>query len=225
MLIRLVVFLLLLGVGGLLAFRFTKAKSLNRSGGLDMFEIERLMKLSDGSQRIKGAMMLRVNIVEAASASDKKTVAARVDGALRRLAHVEVLRQRVRETLAASDQAQIRGLIVEANEEVDKAGPMRAEGKRKLAHQLQTQLDQLKELHLREDELDEAGHRLMLEMNNLHLALLNASSSEASAETGSVASALDQLEETSEGFRQKTSADEEVERLLKAASASRALHT
>lgn len=218
MLIRLVLFLIVVGFGGLFAYRFLRSKSLAGSGGLDVFEIERLMKLAQGSERLKGAMMLRVNIVEAAPAADKKSVSAKVDGALRRLAQVEVLRQRVRKTLGASDQDKIRGQLAQAESEAQNLDPERAEGKQRLAQQLQTQLDQLKQLHLREDELDESGHRLMVEMNNLHLALLNASSSEASAGTGTVASALNQLEETSEAFRQKTSADEEVERLLKEAT-------
>jgi len=218
MLIRLVLFLVVAGFGGLFAYRFLRSKSLSRSGGLDVFEIERLMKLAEGSQRLKGAMMLRVNIVEAAPSADKKSVSTKVDGALRRLAQVEVLRQRVRKTLGASDQDKIRGQLAQAETEAQNLDPERAEGKQRLAQQLQTQLEQLKQLHLREDELDESGHRLMVEMNNLHLALLNASSSEASAETGTVASALNQLEETSEAFRQKTSADEEVERLLKDAA-------
>ncbi len=61
MLIRLVLFLVVAGFGGLFAYRFLRSKSLSRSGGLDVFEIERLMKLAEGSQRLKGAMMLRVN--------------------------------------------------------------------------------------------------------------------------------------------------------------------
>ena len=81
----------------------------------------------------------------------------------------------------------------------------------------------LRQLHLREDELDEAADRLMVEMKNLHLALLNASSSEASSDSGAVASALTQLEETAEGYRQQTSAEEEVEQLLKAARANQSL--
>ncbi len=220
MLVRLVLFLIFLGVGGLLAYRFKNARSLSGRGGLDLFEIERLMKLADGSERIRSGMMLRVNIVESAPADDKKSVSFKVDGALRRLANLEVLRGRVIKTLAAADQAKITKELSRAQGEAKDATGNRADGKHKLVEQLKTQLEQLKQLHLREDELDEAGHRLMLEMNNLQLALLNASSAEASAGTGAVATALDQLEETAEGVRQKTSANQEVERLLKAASGS-----
>lgn len=224
MLIRLFLFVLIFGVGGFVAYRFKNARSLSGKGGLDVFEIERLMKLASGSERIRTAMMLRVNIVETAPTDDKKSVSFKVDGALRRLASLEVLRKRVQKTLAGADRAKIAEEVAKAQAGAETAEANRVDGKQKLVEQLETQLEQLKQLHLREDELDEAGHRLMLEMNNLQLALLNASSAEASAATGAVASALDQLEETAEGVRQKTSANQEVERLLKAAAASRQLN-
>lgn len=209
MLFRLILFLAV-AAGVAIFVRYTRAKQLNRSGGLDVFEIERLMKLAGDSQRLKEAMVLRVSIVEATPPSEKKAISARVDGVLRRLAQQEILRGRVVKTLATTDKAALELQIAEAE----------ADAKTALAKQLSTQLTQLRELHVREDELDDVNHRLLVELRNLHLALLNASSSEVALESQGVSSALAQLEETSESVRQKTSADAEVERLLKAAVSS-----
>lgn len=219
MLIRLILFIALIA-GGFLAYRFARAKKLDRgSGGLDVFEIERLMKIADGSVRLKQAMALRINVVEAAPDKEKKAISHRVDGALRRLAHIEQLRDRVKKTLQGADKRALSDRAATLREEAKSAEPERREGKEKLAEQLETQVEQLSQLYLRDDELDEAADRLMLEMKNLQLALLNATSSEASSETGSVATALAQLEETAEGLRQQTSAEEEVEQLLRVAQA------
>lgn len=220
MLIRLILFLALFA-GAFAVFRFLKAKRLDRSGGLDVFEIERLMKIANGSQRMKQAMALRLNVVGAAPTAEKKAISAKVDGALRRLAHIEQLRQKVKKALESADRRALEGRAALLREEAAATEGERAEAKLELAAKVDTQVEQLKQLYLRDDELDEAADRVMLEMNNLHLALLNASSSEASSDTGSVANALAQLEETSEGLRQQTSAEEEVERLLKAAQAQR----
>lgn len=222
MLIRLILFVFVI-VGVIAAVRFVRSKRLDRTGGLDVFEIERLMKIAKGSQRLEQAMALRVHIVEAAPADDKKAVSAKVDTALRRLAHIEVLRERVKKALQQQDKRALSERASSLRDEADEAEPERAEAKRQLASQLDTQVEQLDQLYLRDDELDESADRLMLEMNNLHLALLNATSSEASSSSGSVAGALRTLEETSESFRAQTSAEQEVERLLVAAQKSRQL--
>jgi hypothetical protein len=214
MLIRLMLFLLVVTGVAVLA-RYVRSKRLDRAGGLDVFEVERLMKLAGDAPRLKEAMVLRVGIVEATPEAERRDMSARVDGVLRRLARQEVLRDRVVKTLAATDKASLELQIAETE----------AEGKTALAKQLSTQLAQLRELHQREDELDEVNHRLLVELRNLHLALLNASSSEVALESQGVTSALAQLEETSDSVRQKTSADAEVERLLKAAASSQRQRT
>ena len=224
MLIRLILFLIV-AAGVTVYIRYARSKRLDRAGGLDVFEVERLLKLAERAPRLKEAMVLRVSIVEATPSAERRAVSARVDGVLRRLARQERLRDRVLETLAATDQAALRRQLAaaEADAEAAAADEVRAASKRALAQQLSTQLAQLTELHRREDDLDEVNHRLLLELRNLHLALLNASSSEVALESQGVASALSQLEETSEAVRQKTSADAEVERLLKAAASSQRL--
>lgn len=221
MLVRLILFFVLIA-GGFLAYRYLRAKKLSGgSGGLDVFEIERLMKIAGGSERLKEAMTVRLHVVEAAPASEKKSVSAKVDGALRRLAHIEVLRERIRKALAASDKRALDKRVATLRAEAEAAEPGRVEGKLELARQVETQIEQLEQLYLRDDELDEVAHRLLAEMKNLHLALLNSSSAEASGHTGQVADALAQLEESAEGYRAQTQAEEEIDRLLKAEASQR----
>lgn len=222
MLLRLILFVLAFGGLGFVGWRWFRGRRLDRSGGLDVFEIERLMKIAKTSQRVQAAMVLRVNIVEAASADEKKSVSAKVDAVLRRLAQQESLRQRVKETLGKFDLGKLKVQLTKAEADADGADGERKLLKDGLVRQLKTQIDQIMALYTREDDLDAHAERMMMELKNVHLALLNASSTEAVSDAGSVSQALAHLEETTEELRQQTSAEAEVDRLIRAAQAQAA---
>lgn len=214
MLFRLMLVLLVVAGAAWLWWRLKKPTA----GGLNVLELREILQLAKGSQRLEAAVLLRVNIVEAATAEEKASMTQRVDDVVRRLARQENLHQKIKGVLAENDpdnliraQDELRGRLART------PGPEEKVILEDKLAALHTQEEQLGRLKKRLSELDDAADRAVLELKNLHLALLEASSVEAAASGDRVTSALGHLEEASESLRQKAQADDEVDRLLRAA--------
>lgn len=203
--------------------RYWRSRRMLESGGLNVFEIDRMTKIAERSPLLKTAMMLRVNVVEASSVEDKKALGDRVDGVIRRLARQEDLKAKISKALAEHDDDVMERRVEEARRELEQAQTDdEREARRHLVAQLETQKEQLEQLRNRARELDALSNRIVLELRNLHLALLNASSSEAADSTnGTVQSVLNHLEEAGEELRQKAHAEDEVRKLIRATSSEK----
>lgn len=221
MLARLILFLVA-GLAIYLGVRWFRARKLIGAGGLNVIELNALMKLAKRAPRLDAALKMRVVIVDAAAPDARQRVAARVDDAIRRLAKQEELASKIAGALEGIDRKALDAKIDDARVEAETATDLdRREKERERLRGLETQAEQAERLTARRSDLQSGAERILVELRNLHLAMLDASSSEAALESEPVKHALSELEDASERLRQEATADEEVNRLLKAAGARR----
>lgn len=217
LLLRLII-LGLFVVAVLIGWRWWRASRLLDSGGLGVIELNEMMKLAQKSKRMEAALLMRTKILGEAEKANMRALAARVDPVIRKLARQLELREDMGKILDELDEEQIERDIRTARAELDSAAD---ESERVIAetkkHQLETQLEQLGKLKRQRKELNEAGDRIIRELQNLHLALVNASATEAKAllDSGDVKESLAHLEEASEEVRRKAEAEEEVAAFLR----------
>ncbi len=216
LLIRVMVLALFL-VGALFSWRWWKASRMVASGGLSTIEVSRMMKIAGKSKRMEAALLMRTRILGEAERSNMQALSERVDPVLRKLARQVELRQDIATILSELDEDSLERQVRTAGAELtaarDEADRIIAETKKQ---QLETQLEHLRALRERRRELEEAGDRIIRELQNLHLALVNASATEAKAQltSGDVQSSLAQLEEASEALKHRAQAEDEVSQLL-----------
>ncbi len=224
MLPRLILFLIA-GLAIYVGIRWFRARKLLGSGGLNVIELNELMKLAKRAPRLDAALKMRVLIVDTAAPEARERVARRVDDALRRLAKQEELTQKIASALEGIDRKKLDAQIDDARVEAETSSDLdRREKERERLRGLETQAEQAERLTTRRADLQSGAERILVELRNLHLAMLDASSSEAALESEPVKHALSELEDTSERLRQEATADEEVNRMLRAAGAQRQRH-
>lgn len=219
LLLRLIILGLFI-VAAAIGWRWWRARQLLDSGGLGVIEINEMVKLAQKSKRMEAALLMRTKIVGEAEKANMRALAARVDPVIRKLARQVELREDMGKILEELDEEQLERDVRTAKAEVDSAADdserVIAETKKQ---QLETQLEQLSKLKRQRKELNAAGDRIIRELQNLHLALVNASATEAKAllDSGDVKESLAQLEEASEEVRRKADAEEEVAALIRKA--------
>ena len=190
-----------------LAWRWWRASRLIESGGLGIIELKRMLKIAETSKRMEAALLMRTRILAQAEKSNMLELSKRVDPVIRKLARQVELREDIATILSEIDEDRLEQEIRSA--ELEKAETKRA--------QLETQLEHVRSLRLRRAELEEAGDRIIRELQNLHLALVNVSATEAKAqlESGDVQSSLAQLEEASDELKARAQAEDELAKLVK----------
>lgn len=209
-------FLVLLLSGALFAaYRWWRAYRAERAGMLDAVELRRLYDLARRSHRLAAAAGLRVQIIEATPPDGKRELSVRLDQAMRRLMRQEMLREQITQNLSEASRARQVERIAQAQTTADRAeNPDERRQKESVLASLTNQLEQLDRLDRRRGELEDAGDRMVAELKTIHLAMLEASSTELSLSEGRVGGLLRDLEETSEQIRQKVQAHDEVEKML-----------
>src|SRR5688572_29332727 len=170
MLFRVLV-LSLIVMGVVFAWRWWKASKIADTGVLSIAELRRMMKLAEKSKRMEAALTMRVRIMGEAQKSNMQELSMRVDPVLRKLARQAELRDDIAVILTEIDEDRLEKEIRAA--EAENAGTKR--------EQLETQLKHIRSLKKRRGELEEASDRIVRELQNLHLALINASATEAKA--------------------------------------------
>ena len=206
MLFRVLV-LSLIVMGVVFAWRWWKASKIADTGVLSIAELRRMMKLAEKSKRMEAALTMRVRIMGEAQKSNMQELSMRVDPVLRKLARQAELRDDIAVILTEIDEDRLEKEIRAA--EAENAGTKR--------EQLETQLKHIRSLKKRRGELEEAGDRIVRELQNLHLALVSASATEAKAqlESGDVQSSLAHLEEASNELKNRAQAEDEIASLLR----------
>ncbi len=218
MLVRLILFLIV-GFAVYAGVRWWRARKLLGSGGLNVIELNEMMKLAKKAPRLDAALKMRVLIVDTAAPDARRRVAERVDDVLRRLANQEQIQRQIRTALEGIDTKRLAAKIDDARVEAETAtDPERRDKERERLRGLETQAEQAERLAGRQRDLDASAERILVELKNLHLAMLDANSSAAGLESEPVKHALSELEDTSERLRQEASAEDEVNRLLRAAA-------
>lgn len=197
----------LIVMGVVFAWHWWKASKIAATGVLSIAELRRMMKLAEKSKRMEAALAMRVRIMGEAQKSNMQELSVRVDPVLRKLARQAELRDDIAVILTEIDEEKLE-------KEIRAAGEEKADTKRE---QLETQLKHVRSLRKRRGELEEAGDRIVRELQNLHLALMNASATEAKAqlESGDVQSSLAHLEEASHELKNRAQAEDEIASLLR----------
>lgn len=216
MLVRLILFLFLVFgvVYGVKRLRNApKALDESNTGRLTQVEIQEIMHLAKRSDRMEAALITRGKIVERAKQSK---LVNKVDQVLRKLATQIKLKEEIAETFREMNADELEDKIAEAQFKVQAAKDAdtkhHAEAYLK---QLETQDEHLARLKKRRQAINLASERIVNELKNIHLAMLSASSNEASLSSDQLTSAIAHLEEASEDLRRQSEADDEVARMLR----------
>jgi hypothetical protein len=210
--LRLLLVLVVFAAAGVFLWRLLKASQLGKDGGLSMVELRRMLKIAEKSKRMEAALMMRTRILGEAQKSNMQELSDRVDPVIRKLARQVELRDDIAVILSELDETQLE-------KEIRTAEAERADTKRE---QLETQLRHVKTLRVRRGELEEAVDRIIRELQNLHLALVNASATEAKVqlESGDVKSSLAHLEEASNELKSRAQAEDEIATLVRKSRAA-----
>jgi len=180
-------------------------------------DLARLEGLAGDSPRLAEALSLRGRILELCAPEDDP-LRGQVDETVRHLGRQAEARARVARALAGRDPDGLQDDIERARDRLDAAGE--DDDRRRRVRQalvaLEDRREHLRRLESRGDEVDTAFESLVVELGNLHLALVDAASSRAAAKSGRLAEVRARLHEASEDLVRRTEAEEEVERLLAA---------
>lgn len=197
----LVLFLLFIGGGiYLLTWVRNRLRALQDSAlRLEGRSLRELSRRSRSSKTLARALQLRASIREAMSGrSDQAQLATRVDAAVRRVDSQDRLRTRILDALRnESRDDQRRGV----EEEVE------------AFEERQVMLGRLEE---QAKTLERESEQVVLELSNIHLALLDVSASEAVLDRGPLKDALNELASEGEMARTQADAQAEIERFLAA---------
>jgi hypothetical protein len=228
MLLRLIVGLVLLGfVYSVVRATFFPKKALPGEK-LKRDELTRLRQLAKGSPRVQEALSLRDEIHRVidehpTSQGDSGIeLEARVDAVTRQLLEQANTRAKVEGALARFDANTHAEEILDAETKLaaETDADSRTALKETLAR-LQSQGEHLDRLRRRAEQLEHAEKQIVVELRNVHLALLDAASSKAGLGDDRVQEIRTSLAEAAETLRQTTDADEELTRLLRGAEAQR----
>lgn len=227
MLLRLIVGLALLGfVYSIIRAVFFPPKALPE-GKLSKDELRRLEQLAKSEARLGEALGLRREIhrvIEEHPSTESDAGAAleaRVDAVTRQLLEQSTTRQKVESALRRFDPNAHAEEILEAETKLTgTTDPANREALQETVDKLRRQSEHLERLRGRRDQLENAERQIVVELRNVHLALLDAASSKAGLGDDRVQEIRSSLQEAVETLRQSTDADEELTRALRAAERS-----
>jgi len=178
-------------------------------------ELSRLEGQAVACTPLSKALDLRGRVLELCPLEDD-SVRGQVDEVVRHMGRQADARARVARALTEGDSDQLRDDIERARDRLDAAEDDEDEHRR--ARQalvaLEDRREHLRRLETRGDEIDGAFESLVVELGNLHLALVDAASSRAAAKSGRLAEVRGRLRLASDDLVRRTEAEEEVERLL-----------
>ena len=218
MLLARLFFVLILSMALVVGYRWWRTLRSDRSGMLDAFEIKQLSDMAKSNPKLSAALVLRAQIVEATPSDGKREISIRIDQAIRRLMRQEILRKQIVDSVSDGARAKLTERISDTQTAATAAKDTdQRQQKESMLVTLNSQLEQLDRLLRRKEELEVSSDRVVTELKTIHLAILEASTTELSLSDGRVGGLLKDLEETSEQIRQKALANDEVERMLASA--------
>jgi hypothetical protein len=204
-------------LGGGLALIYRRWR-LNRrkqaaSGELTNAEWSRFERLSERAQHMQEALELRRKIADAA-ANANTSFRPEVDDVLRHLAKQietgEQIAGAIRELGGERLAGELDAAETRAREATDEEARRLAES---TVDRLLEVRDNVEKLKKRREELETASHHLVLELRNVHLAVLEAASSAGIADDRAQ-EIRQKLAAASDALRAQASAEQEVARLL-----------
>ena len=124
---------------------------------------------------------------------------------------------KIREALGKEDVLDLQNRIAGAQAALSDLSGDARRAKETHLETMESHLGQLQGLRARLTALEEHSDRLVLEMKNLHLALLEVSSTESTATGSKLDTSLERLAQASEEVRREAQAEAEIDRMLAAA--------
>lgn len=224
MLLRLIVALALLGfVFSIVRALFFPARKLP-DGRLTKDELARLKQLAKSGGRLQEALGLRGEIHRvidehpSAEGSAGTELEAHVDAVTRQLLEQTTARQKVETALSRFDANQHAEEMLDVETKLaEESDPEAREELGRTLEKLRSQTEHLDRLRRRFDQLENAEKQIVVELRNVHLALLDAASSKAGLGDDRVQEIRASLVEAAKTLRQTTDADEELARVLRQA--------
>ena len=193
-------------------------KAGRRSGPrrLTSGEIIEFGLLAKNTPALAEALTLRAKIVELALGSGWKSVAIQADEAIRQLGAQAETRQRIENAVEDLESGRLRRQL-DASRQV--AAGAATDDERRAAEarseRLDIQIERLQRLSERWGELDRASQEIVLELRDVHLALLDAASSKADLGSDTARQMRSRLELITDEMRRSAHSDEDVARILR----------
>ena len=170
-------------------------------------ELARLGVLAKGSSPLSKALDLRRRILELCPREDD-AARGQVEEVVRHMGRQADARARVARALTEGDPDALQLDIERARERLDAAEDDEDEHRR--ARQaliaFEDRREHLRRLEIRGEEIDAAFESLVVELGNLHLALVDAASSQAAAKSGRLTEVRGRLRLASEDLVRRTEA-------------------
>jgi hypothetical protein len=224
MIVRLIVALALLGSAFWLVRKLFFAPKALPDAALSKDELNRLKQLAKVGGRVQEVMGLRDEIHRVldehpgAGGDAGVELEAKVDMVSRQLLEQTTTRDKVEAALRRFGANKHAEEILEAETRlVDETDAENRAALKSTLEKLQTQSEHLERLRGRAEQLENAEQQIVVELRNVHLALLDAASSKAGLGSDRVHEIRSSLVEATETLRQTTDADEELARVLRQA--------
>ena len=179
-------------------------------------EIIELGLLAENTPALAEALTLRARIVELALGSGWRSVAAQADEAIRQLGAQAETRRRIEKAVDDLESGRLRREL-DASKQL--AAGAAGEDDRRAAEarseRLEVQIERLQRLSERWGELERASQEIVLELRDVHLALLDAASSKADLGSDTARQMRSRLELITDEMRRSAHSDEDVARILR----------
>ncbi len=224
MLFRLLVLAIVIGLGIMSLRRWSKKMAAAALGELSAGEVAELVAQAQASssKTLTEALRIRAEVHkiladDKAHAETAAELGAQIDRALSQLSRQHTALERIGRALGALDLNALAEAERQASEAVAGAAApeARAEAQRTL-ERVQLQRTQLEQLGKRRRELESGGAQIILDLQNLHLALLDAASSREGIGSDAVRALRDRLGEATRDVALATQAEAEISRAMAA---------
>lgn len=226
MLMRLIIIAVAIGLGIMALRRWSKRMASQSIGDLSSGEIEELKAMAAQVKPLAEALRIRGKVHEillddkTRGAENAAEIGQQVDRAIWQLSRQHLTLDRIRGAVDGLDLGALADAERRAHEALASAAePEAREEARRTSERAALQRTQLEQLARRRRELEAGGSQIILDLQNLHLALLDAASSRAGIGSEAVRALRERLGEATRGVATVTQAEEEIERALGASTA------
>lgn len=221
MLMRLIILAIAIGLGIMALRRWSKRMAAASVGDLDRGQLAEVQALAAKAKPLAEALRIRAKVHEillddkTRGAENAGEIGRQIDQAIWQLSRQHLTLDRIKGAVEGLDLNALADTEARAQEALaGSSDPAAREEARRTAERIHLQRTQIEQLARRRRELEAGGAQIVLDLQNLHLALLDAASSRAGIGSESVRALRERLGEATRDVATATQAEEEIERAL-----------